>query len=101
MSHRREDRVYSTTDVIRAVACIRFVFVTGVSEIGFDGIKRAPLPSGSLSAGLGHALNESLVVLKSIINPGIFVSKPDDDRRRAAMPSHENLLRAGPVHELG
>jgi hypothetical protein len=71
-----------------------------ISEIGFDGIKRAPLPSGSLGAGLGHALNKSLVVLKSIINPGIFVCKPYDDGRWATMPSHENLLRAGPIHEL-
>ncbi len=64
------------------------------SEIGFDGIKHAPLPSRSLGAGLSHVLNESLFVLKSIINPVIFACKPDYDRRWATMPSHENLLGA-------
>jgi hypothetical protein len=73
---------------------------TGVSEVGFNGIKRAPLSGGSLGARLGHALNESLVVLKPIIKPSIFVSKPDDDRRGTAMPSHKNFLLAGSIYEL-
>ena len=62
------------------------------SEIDFDVIKSASLPRGSLGAGLGQALNESLFVLKSIIDSVIFACKPDDDRLWVTMPSHENLL---------
>ena len=71
-----------------------------VSEVGFDGIKSAPLPGSGLGARLRHTLDKSLVVFKPVIKPGIFVGKPDDDRRRTTMPCHQDLLSAGFVHEL-